>query len=270
MPDTWDSFVDADRARQRGEASEAQRLYEAIVDVRPDSGYAHLRLGQLAEASNDAERARAAFQAAADIGHPAAMFEYARLLARTGESSRAAEWVERAAEAGFHDVHRFESDPDLAPLRASAGGPAFEDRVRRSMQPARYSEPARQFDFWAGEWEVRTEDGRLVGHNRIEVQLNGALLVENWQSIAGWRGMSFNFYNAAASRWEQLWIDDSGEAIHFLDGRYEGTEMRFAIDASKSRRLSFTQLADGRVRQLGEHRETDGAWQVEYDLYYSR
>jgi hypothetical protein len=35
-------------------------------------------------------------------------------------------------------------------------------------------------------------------------------------------------------------------------------------------RLSFTPLADGRVRQLAEGLAADGSWSVNYDFIYSR
>jgi hypothetical protein len=34
----------------------------------------------------------------------------------------------------------------------------------------------REFDFWLGEWEVRTPDGKLAGTNRIEREHDGCVL----------------------------------------------------------------------------------------------
>ena len=39
---------------------------------------------------------------------------------------------------------------------------------------------ARQFDFWAGDWDVTSPDGQPAGTNRIEAIAGGAGLLENW------------------------------------------------------------------------------------------
>ena len=38
------------------------------------------------------------------------------------------------------------------------------------------SEAHRQFDFWVGQWEVRTAKGEIAGHNTIESVQAGCAL----------------------------------------------------------------------------------------------
>ena len=38
----------------------------------------------------------------------------------------------------------------------------------------------RAFDFWLGEWQVRTTDGKLAGANRIESEYGGCVLHERY------------------------------------------------------------------------------------------
>ncbi len=46
--------------------------------------------------------------------------------------------------------------------------------VAAAEEPRPCSAPAHhQFDFWVGEWEVRTPDGALAGTNRITGILGG-------------------------------------------------------------------------------------------------
>jgi hypothetical protein len=91
----------------------------------------------------------------------------------------------------------------------------------------------RQFDFWAGEWVTRSEDGsKLYGNNTITITDRGCVLKENWRSTMGSTGSSINFYDLKDQRW--------------------------------------TPMMDGRVRQFFEEQDATGKWQVWFDGYYSR
>jgi hypothetical protein len=48
------------------------------------------------------------------------------------------------------------------------------------------------FDFWLGEWEVRTPDGKLAGDNRIEREYGGCVLHERYTTGKGYSGESLN------------------------------------------------------------------------------
>jgi len=68
---------------------------------------------------------------------------------------------------------------------------------------------SRQFDFWIGEWEVTTPDGKPAGSSRIERIANGAGLLENWTGYpapTGGNGKSLNAYNQAKKQWQQFWV----------------------------------------------------------------
>ena len=64
------------------------------------------------------------------------------------------------------NVYRTASALGLALLALFAVPPA--------MAAACDSSAFRQFDFWLGEWQVRTPDGKLVGTNRIERQYDAS------------------------------------------------------------------------------------------------
>lgn len=80
--------------------------------------------------------------------------------------------------------------------------------------------PARQFDFWVGEWECFTQAGQLSGTNRIELKCGGRVLQEHWVSSSGGDGTSLNIYDAATKRWHQTWVD-SGGTLLLLDGELQ-------------------------------------------------
>src|SRR5919108_895437 len=51
----------------------------------------------------------------------------------------------------------------------------------------------RQFDFWVGEWDVKTPKGTIAGTNRIERIEGGCALQENWRGTNN-TGRSINAY----------------------------------------------------------------------------
>lgn len=135
---------------------------------------------------------------------------------------------------------------------------------------------SRQFDFWVGKWRV-TEKGKLAGHNRIELLLDGCALLENWVGAQGGEGKSLNFFDRDDGLWHQTWIDRSGGAL-FLSGKFENGVMRMegvraATDKQPAtrHRITWRALADGGVRQLWES-TPDGKeeWVTQFDGLYVR
>jgi hypothetical protein len=134
----------------------------------------------------------------------------------------------------------------------------------------------RQFDFWVGRWRV-TEHGKLAGHNRIELILDGCALLENWTGAKGGEGKSLNFFDRDDGLWHQTWIDRSGGAL-FLSGKFEDGAMRMeglraATDKQPAtrHRITWRALPDGGVRQLWESTPAGKEeWVTQFDGMYVR
>ena len=153
-----------------------------------------------------------------------------------------------------------------------------------AQQPASQPPPCsaaehRQFDFWMGDWEVTTPDGKPAGRNRIEPILGGCVLQERWTGAAGSTGNSFNLYNRASGQWEQFWVDGSGGRLHLRGGLQEGA---MVMQGERERpdpdtgvvqreRITWTPNEDGSVRQLWESSKDEGkTWNVVFDGRYRR
>ncbi len=146
------------------------------------------------------------------------------------------------------------------------------------------SDPARDFDFWVGEWDVVGPDGRLVGSNSITrvfpdgVSGGGAgMLHEHWRGRGGVEGRSLNGYDAARGVWHQTWMDSTG-GILVLEGGLRGGAMvlegRVAREDdprhSDPQRITWWADGDG-MRQLWETSTDDGrTWTVAFDGRYRR
>ena len=65
-------------------------------------------------------------------------------------------------------------------------------------------------DFWVGEWDVYTMDGKLAGTNRIEKVMGGAAILEHWENSGGIEGKSWFYWMADKKKWKQVWVTPDG------------------------------------------------------------
>lgn len=145
--------------------------------------------------------------------------------------------------------------------------------------PPRCATPEhRAFDFWAGEWDVFTPDGRQAGTNVISVVMGGCVLHERYQGGSGYHGESFNVYDASRGVWHQSWVDTGGLLLLLEGGLRNGAMVLEGVTVDPEgeeilNRITWTPLdEDGsRVRQHWE-RSADGGqqWSTVFDGEYRR
>ncbi len=225
------------------------------------------------------QEAIVALQEALDSGFPPQIGKYnlACAYARAGDSQKALNLLEAVA-AGPGLPGPVANDPDLASL---ATEPRFQKLAAASQRAAEPCKDAqanpqyRQLDFWVGEWDVYSGKQK-VGESSVQLILKDCVVFENWRGLQGGDGKSFNKYNNVTKQWEQFWVADSGTTNYFkgllVDGAMRYTlEMPGPSGGTLTRHLTFSQLADSKVRQLSE-RSMDGGktWTTEYDLIYVR
>ena len=132
----------------------------------------------------------------------------------------------------------------------------------------------RQFDFWIGDWDVHV-GGQQAGTNTIQLILDGCVLQENWTGSKGGTGKSFNVYDSAKGKWQQTWVDSTGNVLE-LYGEFKDGVMRLTGENVRNgkktlQRLSFFPLEKNRVRQLWEQSQDDGkTWSAVFDGLYIR
>lgn len=146
-----------------------------------------------------------------------------------------------------------------------------------AIAPACQADEYRQFDFWIGAWEVMVAGGKKAGDNVIEVVNNGCALMESYVTGGGYRGHSFNIYDATRQVWHQSWVDNSGLLLTIEGGLVDGSMVMTGTRNRKTPRgevldrISWTPLEDGSVRQVWEISSDDGAsWNPIFDGNYRR
>lgn len=256
--------------------ADAARAYEAITKAEAANGRAWYRLGVSLHQLGRYAQAVEAYQKALGINqNPVGMYNLACSYARLGDKEKAFEWLTKALQAGFAQVALLKTDVDLASLRDDARFTELLTLADKLTRPCAFAPEYKQFDFWVGEWDVQN-NGQKAGTNRIERILDGCVLLENWTSGLGGTGKSFNFYDASMRRWQQTWVDSTGNVLN-LYGEYKDNAIRFSGEtraqngAKTLHRLIFFNLGADRVRQLWEQSTDDGkTWNAVWDGTYTR
>ncbi|MFN0108731.1 MAG: hypothetical protein ACKVZH_07745 [Blastocatellia bacterium] len=145
----------------------------------------------------------------------------------------------------------------------------------QSKPPKSCSQPEfRQFDFWLGDWDV-TVAGNAAGTNSIQLILGDCVLLENWTGAKGGAGKSFNLFNAAKGKWQQTWVDNSGNLLElygeFKNGVMQLTGENITNGKKTLQRITWHPQEKDKVRQHWEQSSDDGkTWNTAFDGLYTR
>ncbi len=159
-----------------------------------------------------------------------------------------------------------------AERRALAGAGATADSTATRCRRPEF----RSFDFWLGDWEVRSPKGQVLGRDRVRRIADGCGLLESWDGGDGSHGTSINTYDTDLGRWTQRWV--GGGSTLWLVGGLDGAAMVLAGAAARTTvrgrvldRITWTPLPDGRVRQVWEISPDAGAtWRQAFVGLYRR
>ena len=173
----------------------------------------------------------------------------------------------------------------VLPGAAAAFGQAGEgsDGQAQAPTPAAITFPCaddekfREFDFWVGEWDVHTADGKLAGRNDIESAQRGCVLIESWTGAGGSTGISMNYLDKTSDEWVQVWTDAGGTQIVIRGGLTDsgmllvGQIHYVSTGVSAPFRGLWTVQPDGRLRQFFEQSDDGGkTWKPWFEGFYTR
>ena len=267
-----------DAAYQKQDWAAAAAAYRKLTASEPERGMAWFRFGRSLVQLGQGKEAIPPLEKAQKLGvYPLVVqYQLAQASALAGDKKRALSLLQALADEDFYPAGPpAKQEKAFASLHADPEFEKLSAQMEINRAPCQLGNPAspyRQFDFWLGEWNVFDQAGNPVGTSRIERILGECVLLENWKGLGGGEGKSFNTWNPGQKRWEQYWVD--GVPI-FFEGHLKDGEMRFRSDgvtrtgARKFRRLTFSKLSGGRVRQFSEASPDDGrSWAPESDFVY--
>lgn len=266
----------ANKLYQASDWAKAADAYKKIVEVEPANANANFRLGMSSINLGRNVEAIKHFDAAFTLlPNPIYALHLARAYARNGNRAKAFETIEKANKTGGIAPDTLTSEKDFA---AWLTEPDFKELVRKAdlaVNPCKASPEFRQFDFWIGEWDVKSPGGQPAGSSSVQLILGQCIIFENWTSGSGSSGKSFNIFDVSDKKWHQTYVDDKGTFAHYIGSLINGEIVITAENMNAGKKtlakMTFSKLPNGDVRQHGENSADDGkTWTTSFDLTYSK
>ena len=254
----------------------AAQAFEQLAQRHPENFGFMVRLGIARQLAGELDPAMDAYRKAIKLGAgTTARYNLGTVFARKGNADSAFHWLNESVKAGFNNEQTLTNDADLTALRTDPRYKALAEAVHRAVAPCMSRPESRMFDFWVGEWDVKTQQGQLAGKSSVQLLLEGCALYENWSTPNG-GGKSLNSYNPDLKMWQQFWTDQSGRVTEYRTSEWVNGSLRYTANqilpaGPAMLRMTFTPVNKDLVRQFGEQSTDQGkTWTVSYDLYYHR
>jgi uncharacterized protein (TIGR02246 family) len=262
----------------------AYEAYSALAKAYPSHPLARFRVGVTALELGNLGEAETSLLEGERLGvpEPQAAYRLGQLRAEQGRAADAIAELTRSAAAGmFLPASALQSDRHLRSLKANARWSSVLDAFDAVVQPCRHDERFREFDFWLGDWDVRTTGQPPVGpaaRNIVTLDDNACVVTEHWSAPSGSVGQSFNIFDRSVGQWRQTWVDNVG-GQHDYRGSLQNGNMVYVGDTPAPNgqrgrvptRLTFFHISKDSVRQFSETSNDSGrTGQASYDLMYVR
>lgn len=136
--------------------------------------------------------------------------------------------------------------------------------------------PARQFDFWLGDWDVSWGEEKH-GSNHVVQLFDGRVIQENFDGnpALAFRGMSLSMYVEKLGLWRQTWVDSDGDYWAF-DGGVEGDQMVLTTNdvadgkPIKLRMVFYNIEADEMDWRWEKSIDGGEKWEIRWEIHYRR
>jgi hypothetical protein len=110
---------------------------------------------------------------------------------------------------------------------------------------------------------------------RVDSILDGCVIHEDYQSVAGHKGESFSIYDTSRKVWHQTWVTNRGQLLTIEGNMQDGAMVLAGIDRTTSGDerdvRGIWKPVDGGVRETA-FTSTDGGktWKPWFDLMFRR
>jgi tetratricopeptide (TPR) repeat protein len=277
------SFQTADSFYFASDWSKAANLYKQLLKDTSANSVEWQRLGFTYYNLNKPDEALVNYEKAEKNNPPVAMQPYlysrmAKVYGLKNNSKKAIEYLHKAVDAGYFNLKELDTAKEFLSLQSDTGFKALRTKTYNTLYPCHTNAHSREFDFWAGEWNVyATGTQTLVGHSLVQIISEGCALLENWDSPSS-SGKSINFIDPNTNKWKQSWAGSYANGNQeFINGEYKDSAMRFEFETKDAQgkkiigRFIFYNQGPNQVRQFNETSNDEGkTWTTSYDFTYIR
>ncbi len=261
----------------------AKKIYESVLKDTSKNSIAWNRLAFSDYNLGNNDKALTEFEKAL-ASNPippvkaSALSRMARIHAEKNEKQKAIADLDSAVSAGYVNLSELDSLKEFNNLRNEESFKQLREKLFGLVYPCMIDKHAREFDFWAGEWDVHpTGTNAMAGQSSVQIISGGCALLENWTGV-GSTGKSINYIDPVTNKWKQAWAGSyPGGIQEFTNGEYRDSAMRFEFvtkDAKGNKlngRFIFYNQGRNQVRQFSETSADGGkTWTTNYDFTYIR
>jgi hypothetical protein len=275
------SFHKADSLFAQKEWKQARAIYESGLSDTSTNSIEWNRLGYCCFQLGDLDKAKKFFSKSLATNPPPflkalVLSRMAMVDADKNDTEKAFKELDSAINSGYSNLSEMDSLKDFNSLRNKKQFKDLRQKVYAAAFPCMVNPHAREFDFWAGEWNVYVTGTKFyAGHSLVQIISNGCALLENWDSPAS-NGKSINFIDPVTNKWKQSWAGSyAGGVQEFVNGEYKDSAMRFTFETTDAQghkiigRFIFYNEPNGQVRQFNETSNDEGkTWTTSYDFTY--
>ena len=253
---------------------EAVEAFKAVADGNPEDAAAWFGMAQSYHQLEEYGKAIKAYHRAEETGFQQILrvhYHLGRAYMSLGEEEKALEQIEIMGNTGGISNSIIAAVAEFEPLRENPRYLA----VMEQLKPCN-TDDYRSFDFWLGQWDVTAagNPGATAKSSITSVQ-GGCAVLEEYETLGGFAGMSINFYDSTTGKWHQSWMGNGGAAVHLEGNLVDGAMVLSDADLEVSElagtinRVTWSLQDDGRVRQHWENSSDGGAtWVTSFDGYY--
>jgi len=238
------------------------------------------RLGASWAVLNHHEKAITAFDRALQINarQPGLRLAMAKSYAALDNNDKAIAMLDSALATGFANFKSLDADPQLENVRKDPRYSSLHDRMLATAYPCLALPEARMLDFWIGDWNVFPTANLTVqaGTSKVTKRSQGCVIFEDWHATGPHEGVSINYFDPVSRKWKQKWAGASQDITEF-EGEFAGNALVYLANSigrngqPLKTRMTFTDLAPGKVRQHGEQSNDEGkTWATTFDFTYIR
>lgn len=255
--------------------ADAAQAYSDLLSDDADNAGNWFNLGSAYHQLGSYDKAKDAYGKAIDKGFnrvPLVRIRLARIHMSLGDLESALTELETVAETGGPNGRQLSTIAEFEPMAEDSRFKA----VIAALTPCT-DDAYRHFDFWLGKWDV-TSTGNSSAHAKSDITAreDGCVVLEEYQTQSGYRGMSINFYDSNRKVWHQTWMANNGSPIYLegglnADGAMVLSDKGLASSAASGsiNRVTWSVEESGGVRQFWESSSDDGeTWTVAFDGYY--